>query len=93
MLHSWVNRIHGSNTVICNIAAIDAHRELDPDADAMDIDLSKFNGSLSEGKDDTDSSCWTSPCGTEFMIRGKNYLKDNSKVSFFLPGSKMILMK
>lgn len=44
------------------------------------IDTSQLHGTLRTGKDDTDTNCWTSPSGTGFMIRGKNYLKDNSKV-------------
>lgn len=59
---------------------MDANKELDPSEAAIDIDLSQFQGSLPEGKDEKDSNCWTSPGGMGFMIRGKNYLKDNSKV-------------
>ncbi|KAK2450533.1 ENHANCED DISEASE RESISTANCE protein [Trifolium repens] len=42
--------------------------------------LQRTTGSLREGKDENDTNCWTSPSGEGFMIRGKNYLKDNSKV-------------
>ncbi|OAY46949.1 protein ENHANCED DISEASE RESISTANCE 2-like isoform X3 [Manihot esculenta] len=61
-------------------SVMDANKELDPSEAAIDIDLSQFQGSLPEGKDEKDSNCWTSPGGMGFMIRGKNYLKDNSKV-------------
>lgn len=49
------------------------------------IDPSQFRGSLRNGKDEADTNCWTCPSGTGFMIRGKNYLKDNSKVGCTLP--------
>lgn len=68
------------NTVIL-LAAPDVREELDPHTSPVTIDSSDFNGSLRQGKDDNDTNCWTSPSGERFMIRGKNYLKDNSKVS------------
>ena len=55
--------------------------ELDPHVTPITINPSDFHGSLRKGKDDNDTNCWTSPSGEGFMIRGKNYLKDNSKVS------------
>ncbi|KAL5547664.1 hypothetical protein UlMin_002895 [Ulmus minor] len=61
-------------------SAKDANKELDPNAVSAVIDPSHFHGSLHHGKDETDSNCWTSPSGKGFMIRGKTYLKDNSKV-------------
>ncbi|XP_057749900.1 protein ENHANCED DISEASE RESISTANCE 2 [Arachis stenosperma] len=54
--------------------------ELDPHVTPVTINPSDLHGSLHEGKDDNDTNCWTSPSGKGFMIRGKNYLKDNSKV-------------
>ncbi|KAJ7947049.1 protein ENHANCED DISEASE RESISTANCE 2-like [Quillaja saponaria] len=62
------------------IAAPDGNKELDPHATPIMIDPSQFHGSLHKGKDDNDTNCWTSPSGAGFKIRGKNYLKDNSKV-------------
>ncbi|KAI4344241.1 hypothetical protein L6164_011489 [Bauhinia variegata] len=56
------------------------NKELDPHVTPITIDPSNFHGSLPKGKDDADTNCWTSPSGGGFMIRGKNYLKDNSKV-------------
>ncbi|KAK7291984.1 hypothetical protein RIF29_07580 [Crotalaria pallida] len=61
-------------------AAPDLSEELDPHVTPITIHPSDFHGSLHKGKDDNDTNCWTSPSGKGFMIRGKNYLKDNSKV-------------
>ncbi|MCI01238.1 protein ENHANCED DISEASE RESISTANCE 2-like, partial [Trifolium medium] len=61
-------------------AAPNLCKELDPLVSPIKIDASDFQGSLRKGKDDNDTNCWTSPSGEGFMIRGKNYLKDNSKV-------------
>ncbi|GMN47207.1 hypothetical protein TIFTF001_016385 [Ficus carica] len=58
----------------------DVNKELDPNVVPTTIDPSQFNGSLHKGKDENDTNCWTSPSGMGFKIRGKNYLKDNSKV-------------
>lgn len=67
--------------VILNTAQ-DANKELDPTATPITIDPAQFHGSLHKGKVDADTNCWTSPSGVRFMIRGKNYLKDNMKVDF-----------
>lgn len=66
--------------VIVN-AAPDANKELNPTVTPIIINPLQFQSSLHRGKDDTDANCWTSPSGMGFMIRGKTYLKDNSKVS------------
>ncbi|XP_057433784.1 protein ENHANCED DISEASE RESISTANCE 2-like [Lotus japonicus] len=71
-------------------AAPDVREELDPHTSPVTIDSSDFNGSLRQGKDDNDTNCWTSPSGERFMIRGKNYLKDNSKVVGGEPLLKLI---
>ncbi|XP_058727574.1 protein ENHANCED DISEASE RESISTANCE 2-like isoform X1 [Vicia villosa] len=55
-------------------------KELDADVNPIQIDASDFHGSLRKGNDDNDTNCWTTPSGEGFKIRGKNYLKDNSKV-------------
>ncbi|KAK2396645.1 protein ENHANCED DISEASE RESISTANCE [Trifolium repens] len=55
-------------------------KELDSLASPIKFDASDFQGSLRKGKDENDTNCWTSSSGEGFMIRGKNYLKDNSKV-------------
>lgn len=60
----------------------DVHKELDTDADPINFERTQFCGSLEKGKEESDTNCWTSPSGTGFMIRGKTYLQDNSKVSF-----------
>lgn len=62
--------------------ATDANKELDSEVAPITIDLSQFPCSCPKGKDDADTNCWSTPSGKGFMIRGKNYLKDNSKVSF-----------
>ncbi|KAK7304773.1 hypothetical protein VNO77_42660 [Canavalia gladiata] len=61
-------------------AAPDLSKELDPEADPITIDANDLHGSLNKGEDENDTNCWTTPTGEGFMIRGKNYLKDNSKV-------------
>ncbi|XP_021634839.1 protein ENHANCED DISEASE RESISTANCE 2 isoform X2 [Manihot esculenta] len=61
-------------------SVLDANKELDSREAPIDIDLSQFHGSLPKGKDEKDSNCWTSPGGMGFVIRGKTYLKDSSKV-------------
>ncbi|XP_038700660.1 protein ENHANCED DISEASE RESISTANCE 2-like isoform X2 [Tripterygium wilfordii] len=55
-------------------------KELDPTVAPIAIEPGQFHCSLNKGKDDNDTNCWASPSGTGFMIRGKTYLKDNSKV-------------
>ncbi|XP_010245529.1 PREDICTED: protein ENHANCED DISEASE RESISTANCE 2-like isoform X1 [Nelumbo nucifera] len=54
--------------------------ELDDKFSPISIDASQFHGSMCQGKDETDVNCWASPGGQGFMIRGKTYLHDNSKV-------------
>ena len=68
----------------CSISNADpnASKDLDKGIAPIYIDPSQFHGSLNKGKDENDSNCWTSPSGTGFMIRGKTYLKDSSKVGF-----------
>lgn len=72
------------------LAAPNLCKELDSHASPIEIDASDFNGSLRKGKDENDTDCWTSPSGEGFKIRGKNYRKDNSKVSwpFIINGIK-----
>ncbi|XP_052730841.1 protein ENHANCED DISEASE RESISTANCE 2 isoform X3 [Vigna angularis] len=60
-------------------AAPDLSEELDPHVTPITIP-SDLHCSLWKGKDDNDTNCWASPTGKGFMIRGKNYLKDSSKV-------------
>ncbi|CAI0395065.1 unnamed protein product [Linum tenue] len=57
-----------------------AEETLDLNVPPVIIEPSEFKGSLHKGKDEKDSNCWTSPNGSGFKIRGKTYLKDNSKV-------------
>ncbi|TKY73074.1 ENHANCED DISEASE RESISTANCE 2 [Spatholobus suberectus] len=61
-------------------AAPHLSKELDPHASPITIDVSDMHGSLRKGENEKDTNCWTSPGGEGFMVRGKNYLKDNSKV-------------
>uniref|UniRef100_A0A7N0SWV4 START domain-containing protein n=1 Tax=Kalanchoe fedtschenkoi TaxID=63787 RepID=A0A7N0SWV4_KALFE len=71
-------------------SAPDANKELDSRIPPIVIDPTHFKGSLHHGKDDKDTNCWTAPSGEGFMIRGKNYLKDNSKVMGGDPLLKLI---
>ncbi|XP_072991915.1 protein ENHANCED DISEASE RESISTANCE 2 isoform X2 [Typha latifolia] len=54
--------------------------ELDGSFSPITIDPSQFHGSLRQGTSDSDRNCWSSPGGQGFMIRGKTYLKDSSKI-------------
>lgn len=63
------------------LAAPDLREELDTHVSPISFDASEIHGSLRKGVDGNDTNCWTSPSGEGFMVRGKNYLKDNSKVS------------
>ncbi|XP_058180804.1 protein ENHANCED DISEASE RESISTANCE 2 isoform X1 [Rhododendron vialii] len=58
----------------------DLNQELDSRVPPIVLDPRHYHGSFRQGKDETDSNCWTSPSGAAFMIRGKTYLKDNTKV-------------
>ncbi|XP_043721966.1 protein ENHANCED DISEASE RESISTANCE 2-like isoform X2 [Telopea speciosissima] len=58
-----------------------ADKELDNHIPPISIDVSQYHGSMSQRKDVTDTNCWSCPGGQGFMIRGKTYLKDNSKVT------------
>lgn len=78
------------NLALKRTSAADANKELDSEVAPVMIDPSQFRGSLRTGKDEADTNCWTCPSGTGFMIRGKNYLKDNSKVMGGDPLLKLI---
>ncbi|KAL0340406.1 UNVERIFIED_CONTAM: hypothetical protein Sradi_4557400, partial [Sesamum radiatum] len=56
------------------------NNELDSNEPAMDLDPSQFRGSMRKAKDESDKNCWSSLDGSGFMIRGKTYLKDSTKV-------------
>lgn len=58
----------------------DLNQELDSRVPPIVLDPRHYHGSFCQGKDETDSNCWTSPSGAAFKIRGKTYLKDNTKV-------------
>ncbi|XP_021809015.1 protein ENHANCED DISEASE RESISTANCE 2-like isoform X2 [Prunus avium] len=78
------------NLALKRTSAADANKELDSEVAPVMIDPSQCHGSLRNGKDEGDTNCWTCPSGTGFMIRGKNYLKDNSKVMGGDPLLKLI---
>ncbi|XP_058067520.1 protein ENHANCED DISEASE RESISTANCE 2-like isoform X2 [Magnolia sinica] len=61
-------------------SALVANTELDANTSPISVDLNQFHGSMRQGKDASDTNCWTSPGGQGFMIRGKTYLTDYSKV-------------
>ncbi|CAJ1975570.1 unnamed protein product [Sphenostylis stenocarpa] len=69
-----------TNLALKRTPAPDLSKELDPDANSITIGVSDMHGTLRKGEDEKDTDCWTCPGGEGFMIRGKNYLKDNSKV-------------
>ncbi|KAK7304122.1 hypothetical protein RJT34_15186 [Clitoria ternatea] len=71
-------------------ASPDPSKELDRHANPVTIDASNWHGSLQKGVNENDTDCWTTPSGGGFMIRGKNYLKDNSKVVGGDPFLKLI---
>ncbi|XP_042511324.1 protein ENHANCED DISEASE RESISTANCE 2-like [Macadamia integrifolia] len=57
------------------------NKELDGHIPPISIDASQYHGSMSQGKDASDTNCWSCPGGQGFMIRGKTYLKDNCKIT------------
>lgn len=59
------------------------NNELSAASPTIAIDWSRLNGSLRQAKSERDSNCWSSPSGNGFMIRGKTYLTDRSKVCWF----------
>ena len=86
-IYTYVTILTDSKSSICTIkclllerAAPDANKELNPDVTPINLDAFQFHGSMQRGGDEADTSCWTSPSGTGFMIRGKTYLKDSIKV-------------
>ncbi|XP_019181698.1 PREDICTED: protein ENHANCED DISEASE RESISTANCE 2-like isoform X1 [Ipomoea nil] len=52
--------------------------------------ITNFLGTMQQGKDDNDINCWTAPGGSGFVIRGKTYLKDSTKVKGGDPMFKLI---
>ncbi|KAJ4846793.1 hypothetical protein Tsubulata_014108 [Turnera subulata] len=71
-------------------SAPEENMEFDSTVPPISVDPSQFSGSLQKGKDDNDTNCWTTPSGKGFKIRGKTYLKDNSKVSGGDPLLKLV---
>ncbi|KAL0916761.1 hypothetical protein M5K25_014297 [Dendrobium thyrsiflorum] len=68
-------------------AATGENNELDTTYPPATISPSQFHGSLHQGKGESDTNCWTKPSEPGFMIRGRTYLKDCSKV----PGGDPLL--
>jgi hypothetical protein len=78
---------------ITNLAlkqASDGNNELNPNISPINLDESNLVGSMQQGKEESDTNCWTAPAGTGFMIRGKSYLKDSAKVRGRDPLLKLI---
>lgn len=71
-------------------SAPDTSKELNPDVPPLTLDPSQFNGTMRHAKGEGDSDCWSSPSGSGFMIRGKTYLKDSTKVTGGDPLLKLI---
>ncbi|KAG8372634.1 hypothetical protein BUALT_Bualt12G0087000 [Buddleja alternifolia] len=57
----------------------DSIDELNSNIPPINIDLSRYHGSMRRAKDEADTNCWSTPDGSGFMIRGKTYLKDSTK--------------
>ncbi|XP_074364798.1 protein ENHANCED DISEASE RESISTANCE 2-like isoform X2 [Apium graveolens] len=68
----------------------DAIREFYTSADPIALDPHDFQGSMRLKNDEADRDCWSSPNGSGFMIRGKTYKKDNSKIAGGDPLLKLI---
>ncbi|KAL3840706.1 hypothetical protein ACJIZ3_025297 [Penstemon smallii] len=64
--------------------------ELNSDVPPINLDSSQFQGSMRKAKDEADKNCWSCPDGSTYMIRGKTYLKDSSKVKGGQPLLKLI---
>nr|GMC65105.1 protein ENHANCED DISEASE RESISTANCE 2-like isoform X1 [Ipomoea batatas] len=71
-------------------SVLDIGKELNPNVSPLMLNPSDFHGTMQQGKDEKDTNCWTSPGGSGFMIRGKTYLKDNTKVKGGDPLLKLI---
>nr|XP_016493723.1 PREDICTED: protein ENHANCED DISEASE RESISTANCE 2-like [Nicotiana tabacum] len=71
-------------------SAPDISKELNPDVPPLTLDPSQFHGTMRQAKSESDSDCWCSPSGSGFMIRGKTYLKDSTKVTGGDPLLKLI---
>ncbi|KAJ8560776.1 hypothetical protein K7X08_022636 [Anisodus acutangulus] len=71
-------------------SAPDTSKELNADVPPLTLDPSQFHGTMRHGKGEGDSDCWSSPSGSGFMIRGKTYLKDSTKVTGGDPLLKLI---
>ncbi|XP_029124554.1 protein ENHANCED DISEASE RESISTANCE 2-like isoform X2 [Cajanus cajan] len=79
-----------TSSALKKTAAPNLSKELDPDASPVTFEVSDTDGSLRKGENEKDTNCWISPGGDGFMIRGKNYLKDSSKVVGGEPLLKLI---
>ncbi|CAH9070358.1 unnamed protein product [Cuscuta epithymum] len=71
-------------------SAPDVGKELNPNVPPVVFNSSDFHGTMQQGKDENVTNCWTSPGGSGFMIRGKTYLKDYTKVKGGNPLLKLI---
>ncbi|CAO2191577.1 unnamed protein product [Urochloa humidicola] len=54
--------------------------ELVTNSSPVTVDPSDFHGTLRRAKSENDSNSWSAPGGEKFMIRGKTYLTDYTKV-------------
>ncbi|RAL44166.1 hypothetical protein DM860_016412 [Cuscuta australis] len=60
--------------------ASDIGKKFKTNSPATSLSPSYFHGTMKQGNDENDISCWSSPGELGFMIRGKSYLIDNRKV-------------
>jgi len=61
-------------------AALVETSELVTNSSPVAVDPSHFHGTLHKAKSENDQNSWSAPGGEKFMIRGKTYLTDYTKV-------------
>lgn len=61
-------------------AALVETSELVTNSSPVAVDPSHFHGTLHRAKSENDQNSWSAPGGEKFMIRGKTYLTDYTKV-------------
>lgn len=64
-------------------AALVETSELVTNSTPVTVDPSHFHGTLHRAKSENDPNSWSAPGGEKFMIRGKTYLTDYTKVQLY----------
>ncbi|XP_051150527.1 protein ENHANCED DISEASE RESISTANCE 2-like [Andrographis paniculata] len=82
----------GPQSVSCFslIQSSESSDELDSNVPSINLEPSEFPGTMRRAVDEDDKNCWISPSGSGFMIRGKTYLKDSTKIKGGQPLLKLI---